>query len=1258
SETASEAATESASPLTTDVVIEFQLSEAVADAAAGEAAADAAAGEAVTGATAAEDVAAAEDAAAGEAAAEAAAGEAAAEDVATEDVTVAEAATEATATGAADPQINSTINLTNEENEDEPTGFKLKTAEDLDDDESAESSLIDKLDSDTSMKLRGNIDSSEQFYVGGSYWTNVRFDQIGGKYFGGVYDYDTWSLTGSIYGKPFKGVAECCEPNVPSQGAYFTVTNVEFVCNSIYLHENGQVDIWLHLKYGKFYLERQDCKIKGGSILITYTQPKDDARIAKLSADPITDKLPSHYRLDDGEFQIADKNYNVIATLTTTGDKGTTADGRRYCFTPWTANILTVSETYYWRESRAPTGFINSHPQWESFVAKAPDSVFYCYDEPLKGSLAIVKSSGNPSISNNNPCYSLAGAVFGVYDTKENAKAAGNAGLVGKITTDANGKGQLDNLFFGTYYLSEISAPLGYMPARDKDGKPTVFTIDVSASNTCPVLNVSNMPLSDTIDMLVQKIDSVTNKAFGKDDQNGSLLAGAEFTLRYWSGYYDSVFAAEASGAPMRTWVLSTQIGGKAQLSDGCLVRGDALYKNDKGLPCMPLGTLIVQETKAPVGYLLPNPNPVFVKKIAMDATKIAVSHVNTIKVNEQPHIAKVRKLDAQTGDPLEKTEFVLYKEEAPNTGVWHELARKITDNNGNCEFMPVSVGYYKLVELKATPGYQLPEMSGSAKEQFFVIDENTDVVELTFKDTKLTEIEVEKRDIDDDTPIADTEFSIYCYPVNILDGMIVDDTSTIKADDTAWKRVSECYAYDKQGSVVKIDAETQYTTPISDRLSTNSDGKLVFKDLPFGYYKLEESKPNPLYAPIDETKANVRMLGLQRTTTNEAQVFTNKLIQISVEVYKQTIALTSSALDASSVGATNNVGDEQYIYRFGARSNANVRADEFVVTDDLLAATKLGYRMTTLWTGTALKDLDHDNLVAVLYKTNLTSEAETPDFKYHPLSANPNNPNNPEKNMQTSALGGWRVWAEQLPTTTSTRLDVSDLCLSEQEYIIGIKAVYGGVEKDFFTGNGWHTQADPHTVKSLKSPTETDASMTNDLATVRIHPSAEKAAADVDDWMYAVVATEALGLVDAEGNETVMRGSVRADIARNWANGAAVLTDLDIDMVETRVIDYFEVPSKSWGLTQNSENPNSDIPNKPNEPDVPNKPDEPDLGDDEPGKKTPPPDSGDNSTPGFPLTGDDAFIVAGFVLSLVAIGLVFVLTSCKYRQVRQKGRK
>jgi hypothetical protein len=252
-----------------------------------------------------------------------------------------------------------------------------------------------------------------------------------------------------------------------------------------------------------------------------------------------------------------------------------------------------------------------------------------------------------------------------------------------------------------------------------------------------------------------------------------------------------------------------------------------------------------------------------------------------------------------------------------------------------------------------------------------------------------------------------------------------------------------------------------------------------------------------------------------------------------------------------------NNVGREEYLYHFGARSNSNVWADEFVIIDDLTLVTSLGYRMTTLWTGTAPLGTDFDDKMALLYKTNKTEPDEPVVFSYDPLSANPYNPNNPTKDMVYSNEPGWRIWAEELSTTVPVRLDVADLNLAEDEYIIGLKVVYGGVTEGFFTGNGWQTQADPHTVKPQANTNViqvegqqliTPFGLSGDL---------------MEDWWYSVIATESLKLFNEAGDETVMKGTVVAKIARN--NG--VLTDNDVDAVETRVMEPFSFPTITNGL-------------------------------------------------------------------------------------------
>lgn len=73
------------------------------------------------------------------------------------------------------------------------------------------------------------------------------------------------------------------------------------------------------------------------------------------------------------------------------------------------------------------------------------------------GSVSVQKSSANANITSGNGNYSLAGAVYGVYNDY------GCTAEVGRITTDSSGYGTLGDLSLGTYYIKEISASPGYL---------------------------------------------------------------------------------------------------------------------------------------------------------------------------------------------------------------------------------------------------------------------------------------------------------------------------------------------------------------------------------------------------------------------------------------------------------------------------------------------------------------------------------------------------------------------------------------------------------------------------------------------------------------------------------------------------------------------------------------------------------------------------------------------------------------------------
>lgn len=204
--------------------------------------------------------------------------------------------------------------------------------------------------------------------------------------------------------------------------------------------------------------------------------------------------------------------------------------------------------------------------------------------------LSLRKSSSNTDITNGNRCYSLANAKYGVYSN------AACTSQVSTFTTNANGTSNSINLEPGTYYVKEISAPEGYYIDN------TVKTVSLSSGEN-KVVSFTDKPMDDPAAIVIQKKDKYT----GNTIKGKKTLAGAQFTIKYYDGFYDrNNLPARAT----RTWVIETKErtrpnGSKvyqAGLSDTYKVGGDNFYKVD-GAITIPRGTITIQETKAPDGY-------------------------------------------------------------------------------------------------------------------------------------------------------------------------------------------------------------------------------------------------------------------------------------------------------------------------------------------------------------------------------------------------------------------------------------------------------------------------------------------------------------------------------------------------------------------------------------------------------------------------------------------------------------------------------
>ena len=357
----------------------------------------------------------------------------------------------------------------------------------------------------------------------------------------------------------------------------------------------------------------------------------------------------------------------------------------------------------------------------------------------------LKKSSSNASITENNGNYSIAGATYGVFVDKDCTKQ------LATLTTDSNGNTEIVEVKAGTVYIKELSAPKGYKV------DDTVYSLKVEVGKTA-MLKVSDTPkVTDTLIELF-KIDMETQK---DNPQGNASLEGAEFTWKYYDGYYNKNNLPEKA---TRTWTTKTiaekdsdgTIHYVTKLADAYKVSGDSFYMQN-GKAVLPLGTLTVEETKAPNGYLLEGAymqagdkseqiKGLYVTQIIEDGDLAVLSGSNQFSISDKVIRGgvKIQKRDLETGDTkpqgsatLKDTAFdiISLNDNAVlvegNLYKKNEVVKTIrTDIEGiastSADLLPY--GNFRIVESEAPDGY----LTDGAKPIDFTITENGKIVDLT----------------------------------------------------------------------------------------------------------------------------------------------------------------------------------------------------------------------------------------------------------------------------------------------------------------------------------------------------------------------------------------------------------------------------------------------------------------------------------------------------------------------------------------------
>lgn len=347
--------------------------------------------------------------------------------------------------------------------------------------------------------------------------------------------------------------------------------------------------------------------------------------------------------LAGAEFEVRDANDKVVGTITTDAN-----------------GIATLKDlpfgTYKIIETKAPEGYeLDATPKTITISKGDPNGVISITIENKKA-----KTTGNLEVIKKDEAGTLlAGAEFDVYNEKDE--------LVGKITTDANGVGQLNDLPYGTYKLIETKAPEGF----ELDATPKTVTI----SKDDPNGKVSVDVINKKIELPVTGSLKITK--YVKDSDPTVYLEGAVFEI------YDN------NNQLIGTH--TTDVNGEILLND------------------LEPGKYYVIEVEAPPGY---EQDSTFYE-VTVESGKIAeVRHANIKKENLGGlKITKYAKdeFGFETDIVLPNAEF----EVKDSAGTIH---KGTTDTQGELFFPDLPVGEVTVTETKAPDGYEIDVATQNTK--------------------------------------------------------------------------------------------------------------------------------------------------------------------------------------------------------------------------------------------------------------------------------------------------------------------------------------------------------------------------------------------------------------------------------------------------------------------------------------------------------------------------------------------------------------
>lgn len=459
----------------------------------------------------------------------------------------------------------------------------------------------------------------------------------------------------------------------------------------------------------------------------------------------------SGYSLAGAVYKIYNSSGTEVASITTdSSGKGS-------------SSAKLKNGTYTAVESKAPPGYALDTTRHTVRINNA-DATLNVSDVPLIKTVTLTKTSANTSITAGNSNYSLAGAVYDVY---EGNSATGTP--VASFTTNTSGVATLSRKLYPnrTYTILERTPPPGYV----KDTTPHLFYLTYNSAT----MDVVDDP--QYVKIMVKKKDSgtKTNVAAGN-----ASLAGAVYAITYKENGVDKTVQRTTNSS------------------------GILYFTN------VPLGEIKIQEISAPVGYKLDS--TVHTYNVTSDKVTSAVYEMEPEDFTEdvfKGHIQITKQIEMLGADAqLEQgAEYQVYLKSAGSYNAAKDAERDylVTGADGKATTKDLPYGTYTLHQVKGVPGREFKDMDVD-------VHENGKTYEVTLtNELKYASLKIIKAS--EDGNVAGFDFKVTrlsdgyskTYTTNAA-GEIITDQMPVYVDADA----TQLYEY----KVEEINVPDKYRTP------------------------------------------------------------------------------------------------------------------------------------------------------------------------------------------------------------------------------------------------------------------------------------------------------------------------------------------------------------------------------------------------------------------------------------------------------------